>query len=79
MSSLTWFAQGPASTFALKSADGYYAIGTSELAGDGSHRMKRYDAYHIEALWAKPSPIGGGRTLAEAQQVCDQHRAAQRA
>jgi hypothetical protein len=62
------------SSFKWKSSDGYYGIALGQLQGDGSHRMSRYSAFHIEALWAKPAPIGGGPSLTEAKQVCDQHR-----
>lgn len=58
-----------------KTSDGYYAIASEKRAtAGGHHAVSHYAAFHIEALWATPSPIGGGTTLNEAQQICDAHR-----
>lgn len=72
--SAKWIEQRGTSSFTWKSVDGYYGIAREQLQGDGSHRSTRFSAFHIEALWATPAPIGGGASLIEAQQVCDQHR-----
>jgi hypothetical protein len=59
--------------FVSMSADGYYGIAAEQLQGDGAHRMTRYAAYHIEAVWARPHQIGGAATIVLAQAVCEVH------
>jgi hypothetical protein len=49
----------------LVSEDAYYAI--DPHAGGG------FEAFHIEALWAKPASIGRAPTSELAAQLCEEH------
>lgn len=52
--------------FVSKSADGYYAVAPDRGL---------YEAFHIEAVWAKPASIGGAGTIKAAQSICEDHAA----
>lgn len=49
-----------------KSECGHYGIAIEK----GS---TRYDAYHIEALWATPEVIDDAPTIEAAQAICESH------
>lgn len=55
------------SPWATKSEDGYYAIATP-LEG-------QFEAFHIEALWARPLSIGTRSSLDLAKEFCEHHSA----
>lgn len=70
MSPLTWIPQKPGCAFGWKSSDGYYGISAGAGLAHGD-----FEAFHIEALWAKPLPIGVGSDLEVAKIICNEHRA----
>lgn len=64
---MQWFTPREfSSPWVSKSSDGYYAV--------AQPLMGAYGAYNVEAMWATPTLIGEGSTMAEAQEVCEQHR-----
>lgn len=64
-----WFTPRNDREWLSQSSDGYYRVGFP--AGPGWP----FTAYHVAALWAKPEHIGNGDSIADAQQVCEQHAA----
>jgi hypothetical protein len=52
--------------WAFKSSDGYYAI---------APHAAMYEAFHIEALWARPVTLGVCSHFDGAQNLCEQHAA----
>lgn len=62
--SLKWHGPDFVKDFAATSHDGYYGIANGPP----------FKAMHIEALWARATPIGTADTLDAAKLLCDKHR-----
>ena len=52
--------------YRARSSNGYYAVREAK-------RAMTFEAFHIEAVWARPALLGEVGSMADAQELCERH------